>query len=47
MRLVSFVDSNGPRVGALVGDEIVDLCRADPALPASMREFIKQGAPSF
>ena len=43
MRLVSFVDANGPRVGALVGDEIVDLCRADPNLPASMREFIKQG----
>src|ERR687888_2755648 len=41
MKIVVF----GPqrRVGALLGDRVVDLNQADPALPASLERFIEAG----
>lgn len=46
MRLATFVGSRGPRVGAISGDELVDLDGAsgETGLPASMIEFLALGA---
>ncbi len=41
MKIVVFGDQ--ARVGALVGDRIIDLQRADSGLPASLRQFIEAG----
>jgi 2-keto-4-pentenoate hydratase/2-oxohepta-3-ene-1,7-dioic acid hydratase in catechol pathway len=41
MKIVVFGDQ--ARVGALVGDRILDLQRSNPALPASLRQFIEAG----
>jgi acylpyruvate hydrolase len=41
MKIVVFGDQ--ARVGALVGDRVLDLQRANPALPASLRQFIEAG----
>jgi 2-keto-4-pentenoate hydratase/2-oxohepta-3-ene-1,7-dioic acid hydratase in catechol pathway len=44
MRLVTFQDSEGARVGALVGDgEIVDLAAADASIPRNMLDLIASG----
>ena len=44
MRLVTFQDSEGARVGALVGDgEIVDLAAADASIPRNMLDLISSG----
>jgi 2-keto-4-pentenoate hydratase/2-oxohepta-3-ene-1,7-dioic acid hydratase in catechol pathway len=47
MRLATFVGSQGPRLGAVSGDEIVDLQAASgetAGLPGSMIEFLALGA---
>ena len=41
MKIVVFGDQ--ARVGALVGDQILDLQRAEPGLPANLRQFIEAG----
>ena len=41
MKIVVFGDQH--RVGALVGEQILDLHRANPALPESLRAFIEGG----
>lgn len=43
MRLVTFQGQSGPGIGVVVGDEIVDLAKADGALPTSMRGLIAAG----
>ncbi|KAB2911775.1 MAG: fumarylacetoacetate hydrolase family protein [Hyphomicrobiaceae bacterium] len=41
MKLVTFADAAGSRVGALIGDEVIDLAGLD--LPADMIAFIEAG----
>ena len=47
MRLVTFLDGGEPRLGALRGEgarqEVIDLNRADPALPAEMIALLQGG----
>lgn len=43
MRLVTFTVGDRTRVGALVGDEVVDLAAAAPALPGNMRDLLAAG----
>ncbi|WP_046862983.1 fumarylacetoacetate hydrolase family protein [Microvirga massiliensis] len=44
MRLVTFQDGNGTRIGVLVGDgEIVDLAVADASLPRTMLDLLASG----
>jgi len=45
MRIVVFGDER--RVGAWAGERIVDLNRADPAIPASLEAFISAGPPAL
>ncbi len=48
MRLVSFADSLGPRIGALRdNDTVLDLSAADPGLPRDMIGLIAGGAPAL
>ena len=44
MRLVSFGPAENERAGALAGDRILDLNAFDPAIPASVKEILQQGA---
>lgn len=44
MRLISFTDPQGTRIGALKGSEIVDFQRAAPNLPGSMSHLLEAGA---
>lgn len=44
MKLVTFSDSQAVRVGVVVGDEVVDLATAVPALPRTMPELLDAGA---
>ena len=41
MKIVVFGDER--RVGALVGDRVLDLARSNPALPAGLRQFVEAG----
>ncbi len=43
MRLATFTDRTGTRIGLVVGDEIVDLKRARPELPTDMIAFLAAG----
>ena len=43
MKLVTFTAGDRTRVGALVGDEIIDLASAAPSLPGNMRALLKAG----
>ncbi|HTY55931.1 MAG TPA: fumarylacetoacetate hydrolase family protein [Candidatus Binataceae bacterium] len=43
MRLATFSDSNGTRIGLVVEDQIVDLKRARPELPTDMIAFLAAG----
>jgi 2-keto-4-pentenoate hydratase/2-oxohepta-3-ene-1,7-dioic acid hydratase in catechol pathway len=43
MRLASFSFEDTPRVGIVVGDEIVDLYLAEPLAPTDMNEFLALG----
>lgn len=47
MRLITFEHNEATSIGALVGDEVVDLCAADETLPACMIGFIAGGAASL
>lgn len=42
MKLVSFGPAGEERPGLVVGDSIIDLCAASPALPATVREILAQ-----
>ena len=44
MRLASFHAADGVRPAVVVGDEIVDLAAADPALDATVAELLGRGA---
>ena len=44
MRLVTFIYHNQPRLGALLGDSILDLNRANPAIPADILLLLGAGA---
>lgn len=44
MRLVTFLHHNQPRLGALLGDAILDLNRANSALPADILLLLGAGA---
>mgnify|MGYP001818622570 CR=1 FL=1 len=43
MRLVSFNNGNGPTVGVVTGDRVIDVASAAPTLPHAMRELIAAG----
>jgi 2-keto-4-pentenoate hydratase/2-oxohepta-3-ene-1,7-dioic acid hydratase in catechol pathway len=43
MRLVTYASQQGPRVAALHQDAMVDLGRADPALPSCPKAFLAAG----
>ena len=43
MRLLTFEDGDGRRIGARVGDRVVDLSRVDASIPPSMRRFLAAG----
>jgi acylpyruvate hydrolase len=47
MRLVTFLHQNQPRLGAQIDDFIIDLHRANPALPGEMLAFLEAGAPAL
>ncbi len=42
VKLVTF-DDNGPRVGAVIGDLVLDINSAQPFLPASLEEILRRG----
>jgi 2-keto-4-pentenoate hydratase/2-oxohepta-3-ene-1,7-dioic acid hydratase in catechol pathway len=44
MRLVTFAETSLPRIGALWDGGIVDLNRADPAIPSCPKTFLAHGA---
>jgi 2-keto-4-pentenoate hydratase/2-oxohepta-3-ene-1,7-dioic acid hydratase in catechol pathway len=46
MRLATFTHAGATRIGVVVGDEVVDLAEADPALPRAMEAFLEAGAPA-
>lgn len=47
MRLVTYCEMDSadaaPRAGALIGEQVVDLCAADPGLPTSVLGLIQSG----
>ncbi len=43
MRLVTFAHPTGPRLGARLGDMLVDLTLADPGLPQDMKTLLALG----
>lgn len=43
MRYISFEADDGPRLGAVVDDEVIDIGAAIPDAPASMKELIRAG----
>lgn len=43
MRLITFLHHNHPRLGALTGDAVLDLNRANPALPADLVSLLQAG----
>lgn len=43
MKLVTFKDSSGSRIGILTQDGVVDLSLADPSLPSDMIGFLQGG----
>jgi 2-keto-4-pentenoate hydratase/2-oxohepta-3-ene-1,7-dioic acid hydratase in catechol pathway len=49
MRLVTFKDDRGPRIGVLTGNgsEILDVCGAAPDLPANMLDLVRGGERSL
>lgn len=44
MRLATFTQTGSTRLGVVIGDEIVDLAAAAPALPREMIAFLEGGA---
>ena len=47
MKLVTFTVGGRTRLGALDGDEVVDLAAAAPSLPGNMRDLLAAGAPAL
>jgi 2-keto-4-pentenoate hydratase/2-oxohepta-3-ene-1,7-dioic acid hydratase in catechol pathway len=45
MKLVTFRTGGPPRIGVVVGDEVVDLQAADASLPGEMTALLAAGAP--
>jgi acylpyruvate hydrolase len=43
MRIVTFKSDSGPRMGAVTGEEIVDLTEADARLPSGLGAFLRDG----
>lgn len=43
MRLVSFAQNDGPRLGVRLGDVLIDLSKVDDSLPADMIAFLAGG----
>lgn len=43
MRLISFSDSGGTRIGILDGQSVIDLAQASPSLPRDMNDLIGMG----
>jgi 2-keto-4-pentenoate hydratase/2-oxohepta-3-ene-1,7-dioic acid hydratase in catechol pathway len=43
VRVVSFVGPDGPRLGVVEGDLVVDLSAVDPAAPRDLREVLRAG----
>jgi len=43
LRLATFTHAGATRIGVVVGEEIVDLRDAEPALPSAMEEFLAAG----
>lgn len=47
MRLATFTREGATRIGVVVGDALVDLATAAPAVPAEMTAFLAAGAPAL
>jgi 2-keto-4-pentenoate hydratase/2-oxohepta-3-ene-1,7-dioic acid hydratase in catechol pathway len=47
MRLGTFTHAGITRIGAIVGDEVLDLAEVDPGLPREMEAFLAAGADAF
>ena len=47
MKLITFTHRGSTRIGVLVGDEVVDLQAAAPALPTEMVAFLAAGEPAL
>ena len=47
MRFVTFESGGKPTVGVRLGDEVVDLSKADASLPESVLELIEAGDGAF
>ena len=43
MRVVRFAGPDGPRLGVVDGDVVVDLSAVDPAAPRDLREVLRAG----
>lgn len=43
MKLATVATSSGPRAAVVLSDRVVDLHAADPALPTSLEELLRQG----
>jgi len=44
MKLATFIDRDGPRIGVIDGDEIADVCRADDRLPSDLLVLLGAGS---
>ena len=42
MKIVSFVDGGGLRLGVVEGDNVIDLQAADPAAPADLGDWLRR-----
>jgi len=47
MKLATFSHSGKAGIGAVIGDELVDLASADPSLPDEMTAFLTAGKPAL
>ena len=47
MKLATFSHSGKTGIGAVIGDELVDLGSADPSLPVEMIAFLAAGKPAL
>ena len=47
MRLVSFAQNDGPRLGVRLGDVLIDLSQVDDSLPRDMIAFLAGGQDAF
>ncbi len=47
MRLVAFLENGSERLGVCLGDAVVDVSRAAPALPRTLSELLRSGTEAF